>query len=133
MKYCKKCVMPDTRPGIFFDEEQVCYACRYEESKADIDWLAREKELQSIADEAKAEAKRRTLSYDCVIGVSGGKDSTFQAVYAKEKLGLHPLLINCVPDELTEIGRKNIDNLGRLGFDIISIRPNPQIARKLAR
>lgn len=133
MKYCKKCLQPNTRPGILFDEEQICYACRYEESKADIDWLAREKELQSIADEAKAEAKRRNLSYDCVIGVSGGKDSTFQAVYAKEKLGLHPLLINCVPDELTEIGRKNIDNLGRLGFDIISIRPNPQIARKLAR
>ena len=92
MKYCKKCLQPDTRPGILFDEEQVCYACRYEESKESIDWLAREKELQEIADNAKNEAKSRGVAYDCVIGVSGGKDSTFQAVYAKERLGLHPLL-----------------------------------------
>ncbi len=133
MKYCKKCLQPDTRPGILFDGEQVCYACRYEESKVSVDWLSREKKLQEIADSAKQEAKSRGLAYDCVIGVSGGKDSTFQAVYAKEKLGLRPLLINCVPDELTDIGRANIDNLGKLGFDIISIRPNPQIARRLAR
>lgn len=133
MKYCKKCLQPDTRPGVLFDEEQVCYACRYEESKERIDWLAREKKLQEIADNAKIEAKNRGVAYDCVIGVSGGKDSTFQAVYAKERLGLHPLLVNCVPDELTDIGRANIDNLSKLGFDIISIRPNPQIARRLAR
>ncbi len=133
MKYCKRCLQPDTRPGILFDEEQVCYACRYEESKVNIDWLAREKKLLEIADEAKEEAKSRKLAYDCVIGVSGGKDSTFQAVYAKEKLGLRPLLINCLPDEVTDIGKKNIDNLSKLGFDIISIRPNPQIAKRLAR
>lgn len=133
MKYCKKCLQPDTRPGILFDEEQVCYACRYEESKASIDWEAREQMLQKIADDAKEEAKRRNLSYDCVIGVSGGKDSTFQALYAKEKLGLRPLLINCMPDEVTDIGKANMDNLSKMGFDIISIRPNPQIARRLAK
>ncbi len=133
MKYCKKCLQPDTRPGIVFDKEQVCYACRYEESKADIDWPARERMLQEIAEEAKKEAKRRNVAYNCVVGVSGGKDSTFQAVYAKETLGLHPLLVNCVPDELTDIGRANIDNLSKMGFDMISIRPNPQIARRLAR
>ena len=133
MKYCKKCLQPDTRPGIVFDDEQVCFACRYAESIATIDWAAREAELKAICDEAKAERIKRGNDYDCVIGVSGGKDSTFQAVYAKEKLGLHPLLINCVPDEITEIGRKNIDNLNNLGFDIISIRPNPIVAKKLAR
>lgn len=133
MRYCKKCLQPDTRPGIMFDQEQVCMACRYEESKRTIDWAKREKELADIASEAKSEAKKRGVSYDCVIGVSGGKDSTFQAVYAKEKLGLHPLLVNCVPDEITEIGRHNIDNLNQLGFDIISVSPNPGIAKKLAR
>ncbi len=133
MRYCKKCLQPDTRPNILFDENQVCYACKYEESKAGIDWKAREAELQAIADEAKQKSKERGNTYDCIIGVSGGKDSTFQAVYAKEKLGLNPLLINCMPDEITEIGRKNIDNLNNLGFDIISIRPNPIVAKKLAR
>ena len=133
MRYCKHCLQPDTRPGSVFDEEGVCFACRYEESKVNIDWAEREAELQAFADEAKAESKKRGNIYDCIIGVSGGKDSTFQAVYAKERLGLNPLLINCMPDEITEIGRKNIDNLNHLGFDIISIRPNPIVARKLAR
>lgn len=133
MRYCKKCLQPDTRPGIVFDDEQVCFACRYAESLATVDWAAREAELKAIVDEAKEEAKKRGNDYDCIIGVSGGKDSTFQAVYAKEKLGLNPLLINCVPDEITEIGQHNIDNLNNLGFDIISIRLNPIVAKKLAR
>lgn len=133
MRYCKRCLQPDTRPGIIFDDEQVCFACRYEESKATINWEERQAELRSFAEEAKAEAKKRGNTYDCIIGVSGGKDSTFQAVYAKERLGLNPLLINCMPDEITEIGRKNIENLNNLGFDIISIRPNPIVAKKLAR
>lgn len=133
MKYCKKCLQPDTRPGIVFDEEQVCFACRYEESKQNIDWVKREQELIEIAENAKKEREKRKISYDCVIGVSGGKDSTFQAVYAKEKLGLHPLLVNCAPDEITDVGRKNIENLNSLGFDIISIHTDPNIAKRLAR
>lgn len=133
MKYCKKCLQPDTRPGVVFSEDGVCFACQYEESKSVIDWDQRKLELQEYVDYAKNEAKKRGNQYDCIIGVSGGKDSTFQAVYAKEKLGLNPLLVNCMPDEITEIGNKNINNLNRLGFDIISIRPNPIVAKKLAR
>lgn len=133
MRYCKKCLQPDTRPGIIFGDDGVCFACKYEESKRNIDWNQRFKELQVIVDEAKEEARKRHTVYDCVIGVSGGKDSTFQAIYAKEKLGLHPLLVNCVPDEITPVGQHNIDNLGKQGFDIISIKNNPIIAKKLAR
>ncbi|MCR5509616.1 MAG: N-acetyl sugar amidotransferase [Lachnospiraceae bacterium] len=133
MRYCKRCLQPDTRPNVVFDDEQICFACRYEESKATIDWAAREAELRAIAEEAKQEAKKRGNIYDCVIGVSGGKDSTFQALYARDRLGLNPLLINCAPDEITEIGRHNIDNLNNMGFDIISIRLNPIVAKKLAR
>lgn len=133
MKYCKKCLQPDTNPVILLDEKEVCYACRYEESKKDIDWEARELQLKKIAEEAKTKAKEQGQSYDCVIGVSGGKDSTFQAVYAKEKLGLRPLLVNGAPDNITEIGEKNIVNLNRLGFDIISIHPNPNSIRYLTK
>ena len=133
MKYCKKCLQPDTRPDIFFNEEQICGACLYEESKKNIDWQAREKEFQGIADQAKSEAGKRGVAYDCVIGVSGGKDSTFQALYAKEKLGLHPLLVNCMPNDITEAGRHNIDNLSSHGFDILHVRPDPVVAKKLAK
>ena len=133
MKYCKKCLQPDTRPNVLFDENQVCYACKYEESKKSIDWIKRERELLEIADWARNEKKTRGNSYDCIIGVSGGKDSTFQAVYAKEKLGLHPLLVNSAPDEITETGRCNLNNLNNLGFDVISIQTDPNIAKQLAR
>lgn len=133
MKYCKRCLQPDTRPGIAFTEDGICFACLYEEKKKQIDWDERFAELQAIADEAKETARSRGGIYDCVIGVSGGKDSTFQAVYCRDKLGLHPLLVNCAPDEITETGRKNIDNLNRLGFDIISLKLNPNVAKALAR
>ena len=49
MRYCKRCLQPDTRPGIIFDDEQICFACRYEESKATINWEERQAELKSFA------------------------------------------------------------------------------------
>ena len=133
MRYCKRCLQPDTRPGIVIDDEQICFACRYEESKATIDWAAREAELKKFAEDAKAEAKKRGNVYDCIVGVSGGKDSTYQAMIARDKLGLNPLLVNCAPDHITEVGKKNINNLSHLGFDIISTHPNPVVAKQLAR
>ena len=130
MKYCKKCLQPDTRPGIVFDEHGVCAACNYQEQVYHtIDWEERQRKLREIAEWAKS----KHAPFDCVIGVSGGKDSTFQALYAKEKLGLHVLLVNCEPDEITEVGRKNMENLLSKGFDCIRIRTNPQVCRALAR
>lgn len=130
MKYCKKCLQPDTRPGIVFDEHGVCAACNYQEQVYhSIDWDARQKELHEIVEWAKS----KKAPYDCVIGVSGGKDSTFQALYAKEKLGMHVLLVNCEPDAITEVGKKNLENLISKGFDCIKIRTNPKVCRALAR
>lgn len=133
MKYCKRCLQPDTRPGVKFNENQICYACIFEESKKEIDWELREAELRNIAEEAKIRAKEKGNIYDCVIGVSGGKDSTFQAIYARDRLGLNPLLVNCVPDEITDVGRYNMDNLSKLGFEVIGIRTDPFVARHLAK
>lgn len=130
MKYCKKCVQPDTRPDIKFDEDGICLACRYEESKATIDWTAREKELKEIAELSKVVSE---CSYDCVIGVSGGKDSTYQAWYAKNKLGLNPLLVCNEPDGRTPCGISNIENLRSMGFDLIEIRPDPNVMRDLTK
>lgn len=131
MRYCKKCVQPDTRPGIYFDENGICGACLYqEEVERTIDWNSRKKELESIVDWAKNNAKG---NYECAIGVSGGKDSTFQALYARDILGLKVLLVNCEPEGITEIGRHNIENLVNLGFDTIKVRPNPKVMKKLIR
>lgn len=130
MRYCKRCVQPDTRPGVYFDERGICGACLWEEEKETIDWGARWKELQGIAEWAKKTTKS---NYDCVIGVSGGKDSTFQALTARDRLGLRPLLVNGEPEGITEIGRKNIENLIKLGFDAIKLRPNPKVMKKLIK
>ncbi len=131
MKYCKKCLQPDTRPGISFDDNQICYACLYEISKASIDWNKRMEELINIAETVKENARSSGSPYDCVIGVSGGKDSTFQAIYAKEKLDLKVLLVNNEPDGITPVGSHNIENLINKGFDVIKIRPNPHLIKKL--
>ncbi len=131
IKVCKKCVQPDTRPGIYFNEKGICGACLYqEEVKEKIDWDAREKELNKIAEWAKSTTKS---NYDCVVGVSGGKDSTFQSLYARDRLKLRPLLVNAEPEGITDIGRHNIENLKQLGFDVISIRPNPRVLKKLIK
>ncbi len=130
MKYCKKCVQPDTRPGIVFDEEQICSACRAMEALSKVDWNQRENELHEIAGWAKRKANG---NFDCVVGVSGGKDSTFQALYAKERLGLNVLLAYSAPNGVTDVGRHNLENLVQHGFDMISIRPNPKIEQKLCR
>lgn len=129
MKICKICVQPDTRPGIYFDDNGICGACLWQHEKKEIDWNSREKELFGIAEAIK----KKENNYDCVIGVSGGKDSTFQALKARDLLGLRCLLVNGEPENITDIGKYNIENLKNLGFDVISIRPNPKIMKKLIR
>ena len=129
MKYCTQCVQPDSRPGIYF-ENGVCGACLWENEIKKINWPERENELKEIAEEAKLRSRG---PYDCAIGVSGGKDSTFQALYARERLGLRPLLVNSEPDNITFVGARNLENIKQLGFDVISLRPNPVILRKLVR
>ncbi len=129
LKICSKCIQPNTRPGIFFNNESICGACLWEEEKTRINWSERTSELKNIAQQTK----KSNSIYDCVIGVSGGKDSTMQAITARDSLGLRCLLVNYQPDNITPIGAENIENLKQLGFDVISIRPNPQIMKKLVK
>lgn len=129
MKHCKICLQTNTRPGVIF-KDGICGACLWEEESKTINWRAREDELKSIADNAKTKAKG---AYDCVIGVSGGKDSTFQAFYARDILGLRVLLVNCEPMDITPIGRANFENLKSYGFETISINPNRILAKKLMK
>ena len=130
MKICKRCIQPDSRPGIYFDENGICGACLWDQEKKNINWDLREKELFKIAEWAKKSTKS---NYDCVIGVSGGKDSTKQAITARDKLGLRCLLVNYQPENISELGHKNIENLKIQGFDVISIRPNPKIMKLLIK
>lgn len=128
VKFCKKCVMPDTKPDLHFDEEGVCDACRSQEAKNQkINWKAREQEFLELVKKHK-----KHPVYDCVIGVSGGKDSHFQTIKMLE-LGLNPLCVCFEPSVPTKIGRKNLKNLNKLGVDLIHIKRNPKVYKILAR
>jgi len=130
MKICKRCIQPDSRPGIYFDGNGVCGACLWEEEKKIINWDNRYQELENISKWAK---ENSSGNYDCAIGVSGGKDSTKQALTARDQFGLHCLLVNSEPSGLTNIGKHNIENLKNLGFDVVSLRPNPRIMKKMLK
>jgi N-acetyl sugar amidotransferase len=68
-----------------------------------------------------------------VVGVSGGKDSTWQAMYVREELGLNPLLVQFASSDGTDLGRRNLENLVNLGFTLVSVQPNPRVARQLCK
>jgi N-acetyl sugar amidotransferase len=128
-RYCTRCVQPDTRPGIFLDERGVCSACvGHEEKTLKIDWEKREEELTQILDRFRGKNKP---NYDCIIPVSGGKDSTCQAYLAKEVYKMHPLCVTYRTPLRTELGQKNLDNLvKRVGVDLIELTVNPEVERK---
>lgn len=132
MRYCKKCVQPDTRPGIKFDEYGVCPACRFAGDIEKVDWEVRRKEIEEIADFGR---RNNVSGYDCIIGVSGGKDSTRQSLYVRDELKLRPLLVSCTypPQQQTERGAYNLSNLISLGFDCVSVSPDPQVWKILMR
>jgi len=132
MKFCVKCLQTDTRPGIKFDNHGICPACRYHESLKKVSWSDRFAELQDV----KKLGKINSLSgYDCIIGVSGGKDSLRQCKFVKDVLKMKPLAV-CLsypPEQVTQRGVNNLTNLTNNGFDCLTIQPSPGIWRKLMR
>ena len=71
-------------------------------------------------------------NYDCIVPVSGGKDSTYQVIRMLE-LGLNPLCVTATTDHLSEIGRRNIENIKSLGVDYIEVTTNPVVRRRINR
>jgi N-acetyl sugar amidotransferase len=121
--------MPSTKPDLKFDEEGVCSACRHYEQRGEVDWEARGRELREILDRYRS---KDGAGYDCIVPVSGGKDSTFQVLRMLE-LGMNPLCVTATTDQLSEIGRHNIENLKRIGVDTIEVTTNPVIRRRINR
>jgi len=133
MVYCKKCITPTTRPGLLLDNDGVCQGCRYFETLNNVDWDKRSQELNTILKWAKE--RPSPMNYDAIISVSGGKDSLRQSLYARDTLGLNVLLVSTLrpPEDITNVGVRNLENLVKLGFDIITITPNPEVYKKLMK
>tara|TARA_Y100001949_G_scaffold174483_1_gene182029 strand:+ start:179 stop:1318 length:1140 start_codon:yes stop_codon:yes gene_type:complete len=130
MKYCKKCLYPDTKPQLVFNDDGICSACTNRKTKESIDWDKKREEFVKILDKYSS---KDSSNYDCIIPVSGGKDSTYQTYVMKEEFGLNPLVVNFHPLDQTNIGKKNLENLKKIGVDCIEFSPNPNVYQKLAR
>ena len=117
---------PNTKPDLSFNDKGVCSACTAFEQRKSIDWGKREEEFRVLTQRKKS----LKYQYDCVIPVSGGKDSTYQIIKAKE-YDLRPLAVTATTDHLSGLGRANLDNISRLGVDHIEVTTNAAIRRKI--
>jgi N-acetyl sugar amidotransferase len=130
MKYCHLCLQPNTRPNIIFTSDGVCPACDYFNALKDVNWQERIYILKDIFSNIK---RKEGQFHDCIIGVSGGKDSTRQALWIRDYFKINPLLV-CLsypPEQVTQRGVDNLSNLIELGFDVIVSAPAPNTWRKL--
>ena len=131
MQYCTKCLNISTRPRISFNKEGVCNACLWAEIKrTTVDWRARWHKLEELCDKYRC---NDGSNWDIIVPCSGGKDSSYVAWRLKHDLGMHPLCVTLLPQFQTEIGRSNLENFKKSGFDHITITPNPKIYRRLAK
>ena len=144
VSFCRRCTISNQRPNsaieyehtdktkketINFDQDGICDACRVAERKKEIDWRAREKELQALCDRHR----KNDGSYDCLVPGSGGKDSFYAAHVLKYKYGMHPLTVTWAPHIYTEWGWKNFQAWIHAGFDNLLCMPNGRVHRLLTR
>ncbi|MEN6300880.1 MAG: N-acetyl sugar amidotransferase [Anaerolineaceae bacterium] len=131
IRYCVRCCVPATQEGVQFDEMGVCTACRSSEEKMHIDWSAREKQLRVILDEAKAKAGN---GYDCILPISGGKDSFFQAHVLTKVYGLKPLAVTFSHNWFSETGFYNLQRcLEVFELDHLQFTPARGLVNRLAK
>ena len=123
MRYCPRCVLPETRPNISFDDNGHCN-CSTLAKKQTVDWKARETAFKALASRARS----TRADWDCIVPVSGGKDSTWQVVTCL-KHGLKPLCVTWRTPARTRLGQSNLDNLISLGVDHFDVSMNPKVER----
>lgn len=122
--------MPDTRPGIKF-ENDVCVGCIHYEKQKTTDWVKRKDELDKICQKYRSSDKNE---YDCAIAVSGGKDSHFQVYYMKEVMKMNPILLTVENIDSTETGKRNIENLrDTFNCDLITHKLDRNVLKKLTK
>lgn len=131
MKYCRECLMPDTKPYISFDENGVCNACLAHRQKkqyvAGIDWSARKAEFERIVLETKS---KNAPFYDALVPVSGGKDSLTQ-IHRLLKYDLRILAVNVDYGIKTKVGWHNLNIVPKMGANLVIYRPMQPLHKRL--
>lgn len=131
IEYCTRCCVPETQEGVEFDEMGVCTACRSSEEKMHIDWTAREVQLRTILEDAKSKAG---TGYDCILPISGGKDSFFQAHVLVNVYGMKPLAVTFSHNLFSETGFYNLQRcLQVFDLDHLQFTPARGLVNRLAR
>lgn len=129
IRYCVTCLLPETKPDLSFDEQGLCSACTAYAARPSIDWAERESDLLRILAQYRS---ADSSNWDCIVPVSGGKDSTYQVIKLLE-YGMNPLAVTATTCDLSGIGRANIKNLENLGVDHLTMTPNPKTRAILNR
>ena len=131
LKYCRRCCMPETNEGIKFDEMGVCQICQSAEQKIHINWKEREERLSKILEDAK---RKSGNNYDCIVPISGGKDSTFQLHILTQVYDMNPLAVTFFHNWYNETGRQNLLNaIERFNVDHLMFTPRRATINKLAK
>lgn len=131
LRYCMRCCMPETSEGTIFDEMGMCRACISSEQKMHMNWEEKEKELRSILEEQK---NANQGGYDCLVPISGGKDSAFQLHVLVNIYGMNPLAVTFSHSWFSETGKYNLWNiLEKLNVDHVMFTPNRSLINRIAR
>lgn len=132
MRWCRKCVYPaSSAVPLAFDDEGTCSGCRTALQRVEVDWERRRKAFEKLIEEYRGKGKS---GYDCIIPVSGGKDSYYQTHIIKKVYGLNPLLVTYHGNNYTETGLRNVQNMRDVfDCDHIFFTPSIEVLKKLNR
>lgn len=129
VRFCQSCVLPDSRPGITIGADGVCNACSgHRRNRLEIDWAAREQRLNEVVEWARG----RNAAYDCIVPVSGGKDSFWQVARCLD-MGLKVLAVTWKSPGRNALGQSNLDALVRLGVDHVDFTIDPSVEARFMR
>jgi len=132
MKYCQRCLYPANHPlGITFDDQGVCSGCRIHEEKDMLDWGERADLLGDLLDRYR---DRTGKNFDCIVPVSGARDSYFIVHTLKNVYGMTPLLVTYNKEYNTKLGIRNLVYL-RTVFDCdhMNLSLSPKLLKKITR
>jgi N-acetyl sugar amidotransferase len=132
MIYCKRCLYPANHPlNLIFNSEGICSGCMVHEEKDVINWQERSTKLTAIFESYRNKSGN---NYDCIIPVSGARDSYFIVHMIKNVYKMNPLLVTYNKQYNTDVGVRNLANL-RIQFDcdIMTLTVNPETVKKITR
>lgn len=131
MKRCARCVLPESYPKIDFDENGVCRVCReYDAKWKGYDFKKSEERLLEIFEKNKRLSKNK--KYDCIVPLSGGRDSTYVLYLCVVKYNLRVLGVTFENWFQSEEGRLSIQNaIKKLGVGYVTFRPRWELIRSL--